>query len=323
MRGQRFGDRAAEAAMNVVIFGGDDRAGFRRRSAPAARASIGLIVGMLTTRAEMPSCASNSAASSARATSTPQATSVTSLPSRMIWPLPISKRVIVAEQALGGAAAGAHIDRAVEFQDRARRQRHLDRIGGRDHGHAGNGAERGEIFERLRRAAVGTDVETGMAGDDLGVAPRIGERQARLFDGAQAEDGEGRDDRDKTDRGQAAGRRHHVLFGDAELQQALGMALAEMMHAGAAGDVGVEHDDVRETRRRVRTSALPKASRRRSPLVPIRWRRLQLAIDIEQLLDLVAVGAKRLQRVFGLLARQLHAAVPGRNVLPCTSRPCP
>ena len=45
----------------------------------------------------------------------------------------------------------------------------------------------------------------------------------------------------KPDRRHAARRRHHVLLGDAELDQALGMALAEMMHAGAAGDVGVQH----------------------------------------------------------------------------------
>ncbi len=80
-----------------------------------------------------------------------------------------------------------------------------------------------------------------MAGHDLGVAPGIAERQPRLFDGAQAEDREGGDHGDQADRRQAARRRHHVLLGDAELDQALGMALAEMMHAGAAGDVGVQH----------------------------------------------------------------------------------
>jgi Cu+-exporting ATPase len=51
-------------------------------------ASIGLSVAMFTTRAAMPSAARMSAASSARATSTPQATTVTSLPSRRICPLP-------------------------------------------------------------------------------------------------------------------------------------------------------------------------------------------------------------------------------------------
>src|SRR5450755_526089 len=60
--------------------------------------------------------------------------------------------------------------------------------------------------------------------------------------------------------------------------------------------------------------AFPNASRRESPVVAIRAG-ASLAIDIQQLLDLVAAGAKRIQRVLGLLPRQLHAAVPGRNIL--------
>ena len=195
---------------------------------------------------------------------------VTSLPSRMIWPLPISNVWSSPNRRVRRAAAGAHIDRAVEFQNRARGQRHFDRIGRRNHRHAGNGAEGGQVFQRLRRAAIGSDIQAGMAGDDLGVAPRIGERKPRLFDGAQAEHGEGRDDGQQADRGQAAGRRHHVLLGDAELQEAFGMALAEMMHAGAARDIGVEHHELAEIRRASADSALPKASRRESPLVPIR-----------------------------------------------------
>ncbi|MEJ0044287.1 MAG: hypothetical protein WDM81_19630 [Rhizomicrobium sp.] len=150
--------------------------------------------------------------------------------------------MVVAEQAFGRAAAGAHVNGAVEFQDGAGRERHLGRIGRRDYRHAGNGAKRREVFERLRRSAIGTDVEAGMTGDDLGVAPCIGERQPRLFHRAQAEYREGRDDRNKPGGRQSAGCRHHVLLCNAELQQTLGMALAEMMHAGAAGDVGVEHD---------------------------------------------------------------------------------
>jgi AcrR family transcriptional regulator len=47
------------------------------------------------------------------------------------------------------AAAGAHIDGAVEIDGGRGRQRHLVRIGGREDGHAGNGAEGGEVFERL------------------------------------------------------------------------------------------------------------------------------------------------------------------------------
>ena len=40
--------------------------------------------------------------------------------------------------------------------------------------------------------------------------------------------------------------RVYTLLGDGELQEALGMAFAEIMHAGAAGDVGVEHHELGE-----------------------------------------------------------------------------
>src|ERR1700710_3170909 len=58
-------------------------------------------------------------------------------------------------------------------------------------------------------------------------------------------------------------------------------------------------------------SALPKASRSEAPLDAIKAG----ALDIQQFLHLRARRAQRLQRFFRLLARQLHAAVPGRNVL--------
>ena len=35
-----------------------------------------------------------------------------------------------------------------------------------------------------------------------------------------------------------------VIFSDAELQEAVGMTLAEVMHARAAGDIGVEHHEI-------------------------------------------------------------------------------
>ena len=82
-----------------------------------------------------------------------------------------------------------------------------------------------------------------MAGDDLGIALGVADRKLGLFIGAFEEAGETRDDRNHPGRGEAAGRCHHVLFGDAELDQPVGMGFAPVMHAGAAGDVRVEYDD--------------------------------------------------------------------------------
>src|SRR6218665_1606924 len=57
-------------------------------------------------------------------------------------------------------------------------------------------------------------------------------------------------------------------------------------------------------------SALPKASRRESPLAAMRAG----ALDIEEILDLGGAGAQRLQRLLGLLGREFHAAMPEGNI---------
>lgn len=95
--------------------------------------------------------------------------------------------------ALRRAAAGAHVDRAIEFEHGFGRLTHLFGIGGRNDGHAGNGAKGGDVLQRLCGAAVGTNVDARMARDDFYVAACIGDRKAGLLDGAQAEDGESRD----------------------------------------------------------------------------------------------------------------------------------
>jgi hypothetical protein len=57
----------------------------------------------------------------------------------------------------------------------------------------------------------------------------------------KAEHGKGGDHRHQADGRHAARRRHHVLLGDAELDEAVRVAFAEVMHAGAAGNIGVQH----------------------------------------------------------------------------------
>src|SRR5580698_7329011 len=56
-------------------------------------------------------------------------------------------------------------------------------------------------------------------------------------------------------------------------------------------------------------SVLPNASRRESPLA------MRAGLDIEQFLHLGLVAAQRGQRLFHLFAGQLHAAMPGRDIL--------
>src|SRR6218665_3601020 len=69
-------------------------------------------------------------------------------------------------------------------------------------------------------------------------------------------------------------------------------------------------------------SALPKASRRESPLAAMRAGALPASCseavgeldDMQEILDLGGAGAQRLQRFLGLLRRELHAAMPEGNV---------
>src|SRR5690242_6879853 len=62
------------------------------------------------------------------------------------------------------------------------------------------------------------------------------------------------------------------------------------------------------------TSALPKASRRLSPLVPMRWGAARSTTAIDEALDRFGVGVQRGERSADLLVGQLHAAVPERLI---------
>ena len=153
-------------------------------------------------------------AASRRAPSTPQATSVTHR-WRTICPLPNFEKVILAEQPLGGAAPGAHIDRPFEFQvSRARCQLHFRRI-----------AESRVMPAIARKAAtsssacasrVRTNIEAGMAGHDLYIAFAVADRKARFLEGAREEDGKAREQRRAFRSPPGRRHPHHVLLGDAD-----------------------------------------------------------------------------------------------------------
>ena len=179
--------------------------------------------------------------------------------------------VVGREQARRGAAARAHIDGAVEVENGARGEGHLHGIGGRDDRHARNGAEGRDVFQALRRAAVGPGIEPGMARDDLHIAPCIGDRKPRLLERAQAEHREGGDD------GQEARR--------PPCRPPPPSCSARRCRTGRSARDASRGSDACPCRRRcrrrarrgggscrpIRASALPKASRSESPLVPMRF----------------------------------------------------
>ena len=59
----------------------------------------------------------------------------------------------------------------------------------------------------------------------------------------RAERGEGRGVRHLAAGGHAGGRRDHVLLGDAEVEEAVGMARLELDGPVGAGEIGGQHDD--------------------------------------------------------------------------------
>src|ERR1051325_8276651 len=137
--------------------------------------SIGLVVAMFTTRADTPSFASSSAARRARAPPVPPPPAAGD--ERDVAAVAQDaafadfKAVVVRKKALGRVASGTHVNGTVEIQDGARGKGRFHGIGRRDEGHAGKGAKRRKVFERLHRTAVRARVEAGMARHDFGVAP--------------------------------------------------------------------------------------------------------------------------------------------------------
>ncbi len=242
---------------------------------------------------------------------------VRSEPSRIIWPFSDHEGVAFAEN-MRQAAAGAHIDRAVKFENRTgwpapfRWRRRARSRSCREWP-----PERGQIFQALGRTAIGADIQARMAGDDLGVAPRVAKRQARLFDGAQAE----------TARWSPPASRP-----TAPCRRPPPSCSVRQCRTGRSGRDGICGYDARRCRRQCRRPApsslgnssasddrvLPKASRRESPLEPIK-----AGLDIEQFLNSrwrCRPGRAGLLRSARGSFLRCHAR-PGR--FPCTARPCP
>ena len=159
-RCQSFGDGAAEPAIDVVIFRRDEGAGFlgaaheqfrvdrldRRHVDDAGRNAVGFQHLRRFQRARHFHAAGDDGDVAAVADDLAFAD---------------LEGVVFAEHALRRAAAGAHIDGTFEFQDRARGEAGFHRIGGRDHRHAGNGAEGREIFQACAEPPSGPTSRPG------------------------------------------------------------------------------------------------------------------------------------------------------------------
>lgn len=115
------------------------------------------------------------------------------------------KFVILAEDPFCIAAAGAHVNGSVKFENGFCRKAHFGWIGRRNHRHSRDGAVGSHILKGLCGAAVGADIKARVTGDDLHIAARIGDRKSGLFDSAKAKDGKCCYDRNEAGCSHAAG----------------------------------------------------------------------------------------------------------------------
>ena len=142
-------------------------------------------------------------------------------------------------------AAQTQVERPLEPGGGARRQFRLDRVGDRDDGHVRQGAHEGEVGNRVvARPVVGVG-QSGIGAGQLDVEAGVGDQTTHRIGRPQHhEGGEG------VGEGNLAGRRqprrhcHHVGFGDADVEIAFREGLAEDDALARTADVGIERDDV-------------------------------------------------------------------------------
>ncbi len=119
------------------------------------------------------------------------------------------------------AALNAEIDRTWMIYGGADGGGELRPIRRRDHGEIRNAAHDREILSRVMRSAIEAERDAGMVADQPHGLRAIGDVHADLFAAEQRQEGgEGRDVWFETCRRETGCRRHHVLFGNTELDEA-------------------------------------------------------------------------------------------------------
>ena len=146
------------------------------------------------------------------------------------------------------------VGRAREAGRRPHGARGLRVVGGRDHGQARQRAQHGDVLERPVRDAVRAVVEARPDADDA--HRQVVEHRAVADElvGAQGrERGDGVDERHVAGLGQARRHADHVLLGDADVDEAVGMALRERLD-GHEAEVAGQQQHARIGGRRARSA---------------------------------------------------------------------
>src|SRR3974377_2435315 len=113
--------------------------------------------------------------------------------------------------------------------------------------HVGQNGGQSELFEGLMGCAIRADGNSSVSTGDLDVQIAVANGGADLVPGAPgSENAIGASNGDEAFTSQASGDAHHVLFGDADTENAFGAFRVpgfEVRDANGAGDVGVQGND--------------------------------------------------------------------------------
>ena len=143
-----------------------------------------------------------------------------------------------------GCAAEADVAGAVQLGGSVDHLSGLDIVRGGHDGHAGNDAHEGNILAALVGGPVLTDGDSAVGGTDLDIEMGIADGIADdLIGPACREHGKGRGEGDEARGGHAGSCSHHVALGDATVEMAVRVSIAECGGLGGSREVSVDDDD--------------------------------------------------------------------------------
>ena len=145
----------------------------------------------------------------------------------------------------GGQTADPDVDGAVVGVGGAHGGAGLHVVGGVDDHHVGDGAHQGDVLAHLMGGAVLPHRQARVAGNDLDVELRVGDGVADLVVGAAGgEHGKAGGEGGVAHAGQTRSHAHHVLLGNAAVEEPVGVLLPEQGSLGGGGQVRVQHHNV-------------------------------------------------------------------------------
>ncbi len=233
-----------QAAIQQVLFGGDDRAALFRRlrdgrfvhgldSVHIKHARVDAFIGKLRLRlqrvADLQPAGDDGCVASVA----------------VLLGFADLKRVIGAVDDGSFGASGAHVNRANVLGHAMHQRARAEFVGRIKHHKSGQCTHECVIFHRLLAGAVLANGDAAMRAHKLGVHVRIRHAHAELVITFIAEkDRERRREGQLAGKRQPAGNRYHVGLSDAHSEEAFRIFLLELCAEGGLGQIGIQRNDI-------------------------------------------------------------------------------